>query len=96
MRRNFEIEVEIPAITLSIKKELAYPYIVSYAKQLEDCTFPNEIDKMIYLVQRILDWYLKHMDTIMSENLLFDYKVHKENQINLKKLLKILESEVKV
>lgn len=84
------ISAEIPAVVKALKSTVNDDYLLSYAEQLQNCEYPTDRDKMIYLIDRVIEQYEIFNVEADKSNIFYNNKLNEKNKGQLIKIKSVL------
>lgn len=87
------MQYEISGLSKTICEYSTDNYIISYAKQLVDCKYPDDMMSIKYLVRHILEWYEQEISIIEKNNYVYGVRNHEKSIMLLRELRRCLEEE---
>jgi len=87
------IQVELLALSKTIREYTTDNYIRSYAEQIESINYPEDKEKFQILVRKLLEWYNTEIKVIKSDEYIYGKNSHFKSYELLLQLNRKLESE---
>lgn len=88
------IQVELIALSKTIREYTTDNYIQSYAEQISRINYPEDKEKFYILVMKLLHWYNSEIKVIKSDKYIYEKKSHIKSYELLLQLKQKLEKEV--
>ena len=73
------VQVEFPALSKTIRDYTTDYFISSYAEQIALIQYPNEKDKLIILIDKLLEWYSNEIKVIQKGEYIHSKESHKKS-----------------
>lgn len=90
MNLTLSFDIEIHAISKTIKEYTTDNYIANYAEKLEECNFPSNEDIVIILLRKLHDWYINEIPVIKKGEYIHSKESHYKSFDLIKYYLKEL------
>ena len=93
MRIENIVQVELPALSRTIREYTTDNYISSYAEQISSIIYPQEREKLAILISKLLEWYQNEIDVIKKGEYIHSKSSHEKSFLLLKEMKELLEKE---
>lgn len=84
------IQVELRALSRTIREYTTNNFISSYAEQMSDIDYPRDKEKLIVLTDRLLEWYSKEIKVIKNGEYIRSKESHEKSYLLLKEMKRLL------
>jgi len=92
MRVNEIVQLELKALSKTICEYSTDNFIVSYAEQIKDVEYPEDLDTMTILIDRLIVWYEEEMQRIINDDYIHSKQSHIKSYNLLKELKKLIQT----
>ena len=84
------IQVELSALSRTIREYTTDNYISSYAEQIAQVNYPQEKDKLLLLIEKLLEWYSDEINIIKKGEYIHSKESHEKSFLLLKEMKELL------
>lgn len=93
MRIENIVQVELPALSRTIREYTTDNYISSYAEQISSIKYPEEKEKLVILIEKLLEWYQNEIDIIKKGEYIHSKSSHEKSFLLLEEMKELLKAD---